>query len=170
MKQSFPILFLLAALIFSCEPAPVVEDTTEDIPDAATAEAAVEQLIQDAFDEVWSNLDTSALARFHTDDFLLLEHGEVWTNDTIRNYQLRAQPRAAEEGHTRNNDFEFLETVADGKTVWTAYHNYGTWTKDEEVLFKLHWLESAVAVYTEEGWKLVMLHSTRVPMPESAEE
>ena len=115
---------------------------------------------------MWSGLDTGAVTRLHTEDFLLLEHGEVWTNDTIQNYQLREQPNAAAQGYTRTNDFEFLETVADGKTVWTAYHNYGTWTLGDSVLFKLHWLESAVGVYTDEGWKLKMLHSTRVPQRE----
>ena len=160
MKSILCVFPLLLVLCYSCN-APTEAPTT-DIPEAAKAEAAVEQLVKDAFDQVWSGLDTSAVTRLHTADFLLLEHGEVWTNDTIQNYQLREQPNAAAQGYTRTNEFDFLETVADGKTVWTAYHNYGTWTVGDSVLFELHWLESAVGVYTEDGWKLKMLHSTRV--------
>ena len=160
-------MYKLSALILlgclaACQPAPAPTEETADLPTAAEATAAVEQLVQDAFDEVWSNLDTNAVHQLHTADFLLLEHGEVWTNDTIINYQTREAVNAAEQGYTRTNAFDFLETVADGKTVWTAYHNYGTWKKDGDVLFEAHWLESAVAVYTEDGWKLKMLHSTRV--------
>ncbi|MEO0726433.1 MAG: hypothetical protein AAFZ63_17955 [Bacteroidota bacterium] len=160
MKPIHIVFPLLLVLFCACN-APT-EAPANNIPDAAKAEDAVEQLVRDAFDQVWSGLDTGAVTRLHTEDFLLLEHGEVWTNDTIQNYQLREQPNAAAQGYTRTNDFDFLETVADGKTVWTAYHNYGTWTVGDSVLFELHWLESAVSIYTEDGWKLKMLHSTRV--------
>lgn len=158
---------LILLVLIACQPAeaPLAESAGEEAqePTAEEGVQAIEQLVRDAFDEVWSNCDTTALERLHTSDFVLLEHGEVWTNDTIKRYQIGEAVRTAEQGYERQNSFEFIETVADGKTVWTAYHNYAKWVKDDEVLFTGQWLESAVAVYTEEGWKLKMLHSTRVP-------
>lgn len=165
-KFSYLLGFALISL-FACESnspaATEPAEAVEQLPSAEEASQAVEQLVQDAFDEVWSACDTTALERLHTTDFLLLEHGEVWTNDTIKNYQIGEAVRTAEQGYERQNSFDFIETVVDGKTVWTAYHNYAKWMKDDEVLFTGQWLESAVAIYTEEGWKLKMLHSTRVP-------
>lgn len=48
----------------------------------------VKQLIREVFEEVWSDLDTESLKRYHTHNFLLLENGVVWNNDSIRNYQI----------------------------------------------------------------------------------
>ncbi|WP_020535611.1 nuclear transport factor 2 family protein [Lewinella cohaerens] len=158
---SFYLFFLLA--LCSCQPTTpsadsVIETTVEEI----TPEEAIQQLVIDAFDQVWSALDTNSLARLHTEDFLLLEHGEVWTNDTIINYQRNAMAGMIEQGYVRTNHMEFLTTGANSELAWTTYHNYGTWTVGKDTTGQAHWLESAVAVKTAEGWKLKMLHSTRV--------
>jgi hypothetical protein len=42
-----------------------------------------------------------------------------------------------------------------------AYHNFGSFAKDLEKL-DVHWLESAVLVKDKEGWKIRLLHSTKV--------
>lgn len=169
--HKFSYFFGLVLLsLFACEPATSTTteaaEPAEVLPTAEEGRQAIEQLVRDAFDEVWSACDTTALDRLHTTDFVLLEHGEVWNNDTIKNYQIGEAVRTAEQGYERQNSFEFIETVADGKTVWTAYHNHAKWVKDDEVLFTGQWLESAVAILTEDGWKLKMLHSTRVPRNE----
>ena len=164
MIKNFFIGLLAATALLGCEAQPTANpaDNPDSVPSPEEAVAALEQLIRDDFDQVWSGLDTQAVSRLHTANFILLEHGEVWTNDTIINYQLREAVEAAEQGYTRLNDFDFIETVADGKTVWTAYHNYGTWIKGTDTLFQAQWLESAVAVWTAGEWKLKLLHSTRV--------
>ena len=63
---------------------------------------------------------------------------------------------------TRLNKFEFIKTVIDGDRAWTSYWNWATFKQGEKVVRELKWLESATAVRTEEGWRLDMLHSTRV--------
>lgn len=159
-------LFLIVFLMGSCQqPAEDItqEDQKESLMDnPQTAEAAVKQLVKDAFQQVWSDLDTSSLERLHTNDFLLLEHGEVWTNDTIRDYQKNALPNMIEQGYKRYNSFEFIATKVSPASVWIAYHNYAVWKVGEEETGRAEWLESAVAIPTKEGWKLQMLHSTRV--------
>ena len=146
----------------ACQQATPSDPVTEPKVDEISPEQAIQQLVIDAFDQVWSALDTNSLARLHTDDFLLLEHGEVWTNDSIINYQRRAMTGMLEQGYQRTNRMEFLTTEGSGNLAWTTYHNYGTWTVGQDTTGQAHWLESAVAVKTAEGWKLKMLHSTRV--------
>ncbi|MEL7220071.1 MAG: nuclear transport factor 2 family protein [Bacteroidota bacterium] len=166
LKYPIYMLCLISLLASSCQQ-PSEGTTQEDqkvslTDDPKAAEAAVQQLIQHAFDEVWSALDTTSLARLHTDDFLLLEHGEVWNNDTIINYQRNELPNMQAVGYKRYNSFDFIETKVSPESVWVAYHNYAVWKIGEEEKGGMHWLESAVAVPTDEGWKLQMLHSTRI--------
>jgi hypothetical protein len=123
-------------------------------------EAAVQQLIIDCFEGVWSDLDSTKISLYHTADYLLLEHGEEWTNQTIKNYMAKALK--AKQIPKRENRFEFIKFEKNKKLAWLAYHNYATWSIDGKEVGKAHWLESAVAVKTRKGWKLKMLHSTRV--------
>ncbi len=122
---------------------------------------AVKKLVQDTFDEVWSKLDSTQLKKFHTVDFLLLEHGQLWNNDTIANYQTKALKNTPSK---RVNSFDFIKLEKYGNSIWVAYHNYATFTKKDGSSSKAQWLESAVAIRTEDGWKLKMLHSTWVPI------
>lgn len=122
-------------------------------------EEVVKQLVRDAFEDIWSKLDAEKIKEYHTDDFLLLENGVLWNNDSITSYQ-RKELRA-NINTKRHNKFNFVKTEKSGNTIWVAYHNYASWTVDEEIVGKAHWLESAVAIKTEDGWKLQMLHSTR---------
>jgi len=120
----------------------------------------VKNVIIESFDEIWSELNAENIDKFYTKDFLLLENGMVWNNDTIVNYITRA--KLEKKIPTRINSFEFIEIKVSGKTAWIAYHNYATFSIDNNVLGNVHWLESATAILTEKGWKLNMLHSTRV--------
>jgi hypothetical protein len=121
---------------------------------------AVKQLIQEAFDEIWSNLDSTKISRYHTDDFLLLENGEVWDNETVKKYIRNARKR--NDPSVRQNRFEYLRFMKSKKSIWVAYHNYAKGTSGEKLIWQAHWLESAVVVKTPDGWRIQMLHSTRV--------
>lgn len=125
-----------------------------------TDETEIQNLIQNSFDELFSKYDSKQLPNFYTEDFLLLEHGEIWDMAFIQNYLTRAQ--ANPNPPTRTNRFEFIETKVDGNRGWVGYWNYATITKDGEVIRDIKWLESATAVKTAAGWRLDMLHSTRV--------
>lgn len=118
------------------------------------------QLIIDCFDDIWSDLDSSKVSKYHTGDYLLLENGVVWNNDSVRNYMTQSLKQKVRP--KRANDFDFIEVKQLGNSIWLAYHNYATWSVDDKDAGKAHWLESAVAIRTKEGWKLQMLHSTRI--------
>ena len=46
----------------------------------------IKDLIIKSFDEIWSELNSKNIHKYYTKDFLLLENGEVWNNDSISNY------------------------------------------------------------------------------------
>ena len=125
-----------------------------------TDKTLIKNLILESFDGIWSKLDAKNIDKYYTKDFLLLENGEVWNNDSIANYLNKAIldvpiPK-------RINTIEIIEIKIANKTAWVAYQNYATFSNENEILRKAHWLESATAILTEQGWKLEMLHSTPV--------
>jgi len=97
---------------------------------------------------------------YYTEDFLLLEQGEIWDNEFIRNYF--EQAKQEDSNPLRTNRFEFISTKIEGNRAWVAYQNYPTIIRAVQDPQNLHWLESATAVRTAKGWRLDMLHSTRI--------
>jgi hypothetical protein len=125
-----------------------------------TDSTIIKNLVIGSFDEIWSNLNSKNIDTYYTKDFLLLENGEVWNNDTIANYLDNAIIR--KPNPKRVNTIAFIEIKVVKGRAWVAYHNYATFSVENKIIRKAHWLESANAILTENGWKLEMLHSTRV--------
>jgi len=120
----------------------------------------ITNLVQDSFDELWANLNADSIEKYYTNDFLLLENGEIWNNDSIVNYIKKAKLKTPKSN--RINKIEVIAIKIKEKTAWIAYQNYATISVGNEIVRKAHWLESATATLTENGWKLEMLHSTRI--------
>jgi hypothetical protein len=125
-----------------------------------TDKTRIKNLIIESFDEIWSKLDAKNIDKYYTKDFLLLENGKVWNNDSIKNYLDNAMLR--KPNLKRMNTIEVIEIKIANKMAWIAYQNYATFSSDNKIIRKAHWLESATAILTENGWKLEMLHSTRI--------
>jgi len=125
-----------------------------------TDKALIKNLLLESFDEIWSKLDSKNIDKYYTKDFLLLENGEVWNNDSIAYYLDNAILR--KPNPTRLNTIEIIETKVANRMAWVAYHNYATFSTDNKIIRNAHWLESATAILTENGWKLETLHSTRI--------
>ncbi len=125
-----------------------------------TDKTRIVNLVVESFDEIWSKLDSKNIEKYYTKDFLLLENGEVWNNDSIRNYLDNAILR--KPNPKRMNTIEIIEIKIEKRMAWIAYQNYATFSTDNKIIRKAHWLESATAILTEHGWKLEMLHSTRI--------
>jgi hypothetical protein len=156
IMKSILQLLLIYFLFTSCK-----DRKTEDLQTDQQAVAAVEKLVQNLFDEVWAGYDETAIKKYQTENFLLLEHGEIWNNDTIANWCKNAKKR--DQKVQRINNFERIEARRNGDKLWIAYHNYGTFIQDT-VIFKRSWLESVVAVKEDSLWKLELMHSTRQPV------
>ena len=154
VKKTFvrTIISKLLLLIFTTNSFCQVSDVTNNIK--------VTNLIIESFNEIWSNFNVENIEKYYTKDFLLLEHGEIWNNDSIVNYIKKAKLRLPKP--IRTNKIEVIDIKVKNKTAWIAYQNYAVFTIDNEIIRKAHWLESATAILTKDGWKLDMLHSTRV--------
>lgn len=123
-------------------------------------ERAVHELIQRSFDSIFSAHRSDQVEQFYTADFLLLEQGEVWTLETVKNYSTKA--KSSPKPVTRVNRFEFIKTEVFGNRAWIAYHNWASISTEGQASRELYWLESATAIKTDSGWRLDLLHSTRV--------
>ncbi len=128
--------------------------------DSATSEEKIRNLIIESFDEILSKNQKEKLSQYYTDDFLLLEDGEVWNVEIIKGYMDKAAEM--DQLPERINSFDFIEVKVEGNTAWTAYHNKAVFKVNGQVVGEMNWLESATAIVTDEGWKLQMLHSTVV--------
>lgn len=146
MKRIFQFLIMLMAVT-------AIGQNSEK-----TKEDQIEDLITNSFQKIFSDMDPQALDTYCTKDFLLLETGEVWDMDKMRNYLKQAGERKTEV--KRINSFDFIEIKIEGKTAWVAYYNKAEFMSGDKLIREMNWLESATAILTEEGWKLQLLHST----------
>lgn len=126
-------------------------------------EQQIQELILQSFNEIWSDLNASKMEKFYTTDFLALENGMVWNNDSIRarlEVALHRNPLPQ-----RENSIELISIKVFEGRAWIAYKNHARFTVDQKIVREAHWLESAVAVMTPEGWRLEMLHATVLRKP-----
>lgn len=163
MKFTF---FLATLLLFcSCQTGGKEDLKSRDKPAPSDDRAdidLVKHLIEGSFQEIWSDLDTSRIRVYHTDDFILLEQGMVWNNDSVARYLRDEQKRMEEGQYQRLNRFDYVKSVQRQNTIWVAYKNYGTWVKGSDTLGTAQWLESAIAIRENNGWKIQQLHSSRM--------
>jgi hypothetical protein len=150
----YTILFLL--ILSACQP------TTIEKEEAPITEAEVQiakDLIQGAFDDLWAGVDSTKIANYHTHDFIILEQGEIWDNERIKAY-MRKQ-LAKTDRPVRTNKMDYISIEKYGPSIQIAYYNEAEFSRADTLVGKAKWLESALAVPTEKGWRLKMMHSTR---------
>jgi hypothetical protein len=123
-----------------------------------TDKSLIKNLIIKSFDEIWSKLDSKNIDNYYAKDFMLLENGVIWNNDSISDYL----DKAVLKKHIPNrvNSIDFIEVKVLNGMAWVAYQNQAIFSLENQIIRKAHWLESATAILTENGWKLQMLHST----------
>jgi len=156
MRLAIPLLLL--SFLIACQ----TPNEQDELPLTVEEEAIAKELIQGSFDKIWGGVDSTAIANYHTEDFIILENGEVWDNDRIRVY-IRGQLQR-ENRPLRKNRMEYISIEKYGSSIQLAYHNFAEFVRADTLVAKRQWLESALAVKTPEGWKLKMMHSTRVPI------
>ena len=152
------ITILLILFLSACS---TPNNEKESVALTKEEEEAAKELIQGSFDKIWGGVDSTEIANYHTDDFIILEHGEVWDNDRIKVY-IRGQHQR-ENRPLRKNRMEYMSIEKYGASIQMAYHNYAEFYRADTLVGKGQWLESALAVKTDKGWRLKMMHSTRMP-------
>jgi hypothetical protein len=144
----------LTLLLLSC----TKTQNNQDQPITAVEKTIAKDLIQGAFDDLWAGVDSTKILDYHTEDFIILENGEVWDNDRIKQFmrkQLANTNRAK-----RINIMDFISIEKYGSSMQIAYHNKAEFYEKDSLVSIGSWLESALAIETPEGWKLKMMHST----------
>ncbi len=101
-----------------------------------------------------SAVDHDKLKSLMTDDFQLLEVGEIWDASKLIKV---IQP----SDRIRQNYFQLITTKLHGDSAWVSYWNKAIFTNKGKS-GTLYWLESAVLVKHGANWQIQMLHSTRV--------
>lgn len=149
------IIFLAFLFLCSCQSSPTQK---AEQPITEAEKQIAKDLIQGAFDDLWAGVDSTKISNYHTDDFVILENGEVWDNDRIKKYMRKKL--AEVDRPKRTNRMEYLSIDKYGESMQIAYYNFAEFTHADTLVGKAKWLESALAVPTKEGWRLKMMHST----------
>lgn len=163
--EKISILLIIFFGLISCDQNINTDNRTDSEFNSTLVEndiEAVKSLVTDSFEDIWSNLDSTKIKKYYTDDFMLLENGIVWNSDSVRSYLSRERKEMEIQKYKRLNRFEFLKSAHNENTIWIAYDNYGTWVIDADTLGTVRWLESVIAIKNKNNWKLQQLHSTTV--------
>jgi hypothetical protein len=147
IQPSLMKTILALILVFSCQICPAQPKSIAQKP-----EDAIKQIF-----EALSDGDLKKMEQVVTPDIKILEHGIVWTMDSIRFYLGKTRPA----DFKRINSLEFFQSEISEKMAFVSYHNRADIhanNKDRTV----KWLESAVLVNDKNVWKVKMLHSTRL--------
>jgi hypothetical protein len=122
---------------------------------AQTSEKAEVQQVVTRFFDALSVANIPLMKAEVSDDFMLLENGEIWTIDTLANKISRPKP----EGYLRQNSFDFLSTKIDKNRAYVYYKNKAEISsKTRNATIK--WLESAILRKEKGRWRMEFMHST----------
>ena len=122
---------------------------------AQTSEKAEVQQVITRFFDALSVTNIPQMKAEVSDDFMLLENGEIWTIDTLANKISRPKP----EGYLRQNSFDFVSTKIDKNRAWVYFKNKAEITsKTRNVTIK--WLESVIFRKEKGRWRMEFMHST----------
>lgn len=149
------LLFLTIFLLACKTPKPAIPAQLEITP----AEIQIaKNLIQGAFDDLWAGVDSTKILDYHTADFIILEQGKIWDNDRIKVF-MREQ-LAEQDRPVRVNIMDYISIEKHGQAINIAYYNHADFYRSDTIATTANWLESALAIPTENGWRLKMMHST----------
>ena len=103
-----------------------------------------------------SEQNGEAMQATATEDFQLLEHGEVWTMQ-----KLVTVVEASGTPNQRKNFLKQIRARQRNDMAWVSYWNKAEIQRETELKI-IVWLESGVLVKVGGEWKIQMLHSSRL--------
>lgn len=126
---------------------------------AADEAVAVKQAVVDVY-AAFSGFDKKKYRALLTEDYLLLENGELL--DIEGDVAMMASP---DSGHKRTDSFDFRSVKVQGDFSYLVYF-LKSQIKDNKGTRDREWLESAILRRSASGWRMALLHSTRIVKPE----
>ena len=94
-----------------------------------------------------------------TENYLLIEEGEIWNMEKERKYYLENASRTIE----RKDYFNILYVKVYGTTAYAVY-NLKSDIKENAVMKVKNWNESAFFRKVKGAWKIELIHSTSVSL------
>ena len=156
MSSQLPVA--LAALTFALIFSPNVS-SVRTLQKSLTSE---QKQVVDTVSTIFTAARADDVAKFNSviaSDFYIFDGGARFNAETIMAF-IKAQ-------HAAGKRYEWKVTEPDvhisGNTAWVAYVNKGSIT-DASGTVNQNWLESAFLEKQAGTWKIVFMHSTRVPM------
>ncbi len=123
---------------------------------ASNEEQKIKEVIIQLFDGI-AERDIAKIAKQTTPDFMLIENGAIWNNDTLVNKITWSKNNY--KSFSRVNRIDFIRTEIRGNTAWTSFYNQADIKMDSTARF-VRWIESAVLIKENNEWKVQQFHST----------
>lgn len=149
MKCRFTFLTILISTIIG-----ITTIQAQSALNSNTETEAVEATLKSFFSAL-SDFDYQEMRDLTSDDFTLIENGPVWSLDDL----IASAKQGEENGASLSYEFADIATTVNGSTAWMTYKNHGVMAMGDEKT-EFNWTESAVLQKMENGWKIVLLHST----------
>lgn len=118
---------------------------------------SVKQFIRDYYSVYFMGRDKKKYRAMLTDDYLLLENGELMDADA----DIAAMP-AADSDLKRTDNFDFRQVKISRNIAYAVYFLKSQTNDSKNGRRDREWLESAILRRSGSGWKIALLHSTRI--------
>lgn len=132
------------------------------VTDASAADdvLAVKKAVEAFYSVYYVNLDKKKYRSLLTNDYLLLENGEIM--DAEQDIALMPNP---EDNYKRTDSFDFRSVKIHGDTAYVVHFLKSEITDRKNGSRNREWLESAILRRSRKGWLVALLHSTRIMKP-----
>src|SRR5262245_58996955 len=133
--------------------------TTAFVPQVLAEDdiASVKRLIEDWYSTYYAILDKEKYRAMLTEDYLLLENGEIIDGEG----DIALMPRPEDE-YTRTDAFNFRSVKIQGDFAYAIYFLKSEMNDKKNGKRSRQWLESAILRRQRNTWRVALLHSTRV--------
>ena len=128
---------------------------------AGDKKEAVKQAVKNYYVLYFVKMDKSEYRSILTKDYLLLENGKIFNTEG----DTAAMPDP-DSGYKRTDSFDFRLVKIEGNIAYAVYFLRSEITDKKNETQDREWLESAILNHSNEGWKIALLHSTKIAKPE----
>jgi ketosteroid isomerase-like protein len=129
---------------------------------AGDDEEAVKQAVKNYYYLYFVKMDKNEYRSILTEDYLILENGELL--DAEGDIALMPEPDSSYE---RTDTFDFRYVKIEGDIAYTVYFLKAEIKDKTNGTINKEWLESTILRRSGDGWKIALLHSTRITKPEN---
>jgi len=129
---------------------------------AGDDEEAVKQAVKNYYYLYFVKMDKNEYRSILTEDYLILENGELL--DAEGDIALMPEPDSSYE---RTDTFDFRYVKIEGDIAYTVYFLKAEIGDMANGTIHKEWLESTILRRSGDGWKIALLHSTRITKPQN---